>query len=241
MRIFGMPCFWLPCILAITAQAVDAQPPSPPRSVPSTIGGVPVAKVLERLGAKLEREATAKQLDAYSSHFDHTDPNRDGKHTKAEYVDNGGYMTPQARAGIFRAADGNADGIVTKAEYVLNRVITDEAKTIVQGMDDDKDGSIERAEFVGNAAKLLDDPQLAAQVYAAFDANKDGQIVIPEYLRVWGQWARMGQKPAEERIAARRAELAKQPATKPAANQIQSLCAPRTYVLIAERSTTVRQ
>jgi Ca2+-binding EF-hand superfamily protein len=117
-------------------------------------------------------------------------------------------MTPQARAGIFRAADGNADGVVTKAEYVLNRIITDEAKAIVQGMDDDKDGSVERAEFVRHAAKLLADPELAAQVYEAFDANTDGSITIPEYLRVWGQWARVGRKPAEERIAARRAEFA---------------------------------
>jgi Ca2+-binding EF-hand superfamily protein len=129
-------------------------------------------------------------------------------HTKREYVDNGGYMTPQARAGIFRAADGNADGVVTRAEYVLNRIITDEAKTIVQGMDDDKDGLVERAEFVQHAAKLLSDPKLAQQIYAAFDANDDGGITIPEYLRVWGQWARLGKKPAEERIAKRRMELA---------------------------------
>jgi Ca2+-binding EF-hand superfamily protein len=117
-------------------------------------------------------------------------------------------MTPQARAGIFRAADGNADGIVTRAEYVLNRVITDEAKTIVQGMDDDKDGTVERAEFVQHAAKLLSEAGLAEQVFTVFDANADGGITIPEYLRVWGQWARLGRKSAEKRIAKRRAELA---------------------------------
>jgi len=210
MRIFDKPWFSLPYMVAISAiavQAAYAQPPSPPRKVPSKIGDVPVAEVLERLGAKLEPGAEAKELDAYSSHFDRTDPNRDGKHTKAEYVDKGSYMTPQARAGIFRAADGNADGVVTKAEYVLNRVITDEAKTIVGGMDDDKDGSVERAEFVKHAAKLLSDQKLAEQVYAAFDANTDGSITIPEYLRVWGQWARVGRESAEQRIAARRAEF----------------------------------
>jgi len=124
-------------------------------------------------------------------------------------------MTPQARAGIFRAADGNADGVVTKAEYVLNRIITDEAKAIVQGMDDDKDGLVERAEFVKHAAKLLSDLELAEQVYAALDANADGGIPIPEYLRVWGQWARASQKSAEERIAAQRSVEGKvQPALK---------------------------
>jgi len=208
MQNFGKPWFWLPCMVAISAistQAIYAQPPSPARGAPLTVGHVPVANVLQRLGAKLERGSAAKELDAYSSHFDRTDTNRDGKHTRAEYVDKGGYMTPQARAGIFRAADGNADGIVTKAEYVLNRIITDEAKAIVQGMDDDRDGLVERAEFVKHAAKLLSGIELAEQVYAALDANADGGIPIPEYLRVWGQWARAGREPAEQRIAARRA------------------------------------
>jgi len=200
---------------AISIQAVYAQPPSPARRAPAKVGNVPVANILQRLGAKLERGITAKELDGYSSHFDRTDPDRDGKDTRAEYVDKGNYMTPQARAGIFRAADGNADGVVTKAEYVLNRIITDEAKAIVQGMDDDKDGLVERAEFVKHAAKLLSDLELAEQVYAALDANADGGIPIPEYLRVWGQWARASQKSAEERIAAQRSVEGKvQPAPK---------------------------
>lgn len=206
MQNFGKPWFWLLCIVAISVQAVYAQPPSPARSAPSKVGHVPVANVLQRLGAKLEQGSAAKEFDGYSSHFDRMDTNRDGKHTRAEYVEKGGYMTPQARAGIFRAADGNADGVVTKAEYILNRIITDEAKAIVQGMDDDKDGLVERAEFVKHAAKMLCDRALAEQVYAALDTNADGGIPIPEYLRVWGQWARAGRKSAEERIAARRAE-----------------------------------
>jgi len=191
------------CVLTAVGLLV-AQPPSPARRAPSKVGHVPVADVLQRLGAKLERGSAAKEFDSYSSHFDRMDADRDGKHTRAEYVDKGGYMTPQARAGIFRAADGNADGVVTKAEYVLNRIITDEAKAIVQGMDDDEDGLVERAEFVKHAAKLLSDLELAEQVYAALDANADGGIPIPEYLRVWGQWARTGRKSAEQRIAARR-------------------------------------
>ncbi len=192
----------------VVAQELDAQPISPPGSDLSKVGNAPVADVLQRLGARLERETTAKELDDYSSHFDRTDTNRDGKHTRQEYVERGRYMTPRVRAGIFRAADGNADGVVTKAEYVLNRIITDEAKTIVQGMDDDEDGLVERAEFVKHLTKLLSDPQLAEQVFAKLDTNADGRIPIPEYLCVWGQWARAGRKQAEERIAARRAELA---------------------------------
>ena len=85
------------------------------------VGHVPVANVLQRLGAKLEQGCAAKELDSYSSHFDRTDPDRDGKHTRAEYVDKGSYMTPQARAGIFRAADGNDDGALTQEEFAKNR------------------------------------------------------------------------------------------------------------------------
>jgi Ca2+-binding EF-hand superfamily protein len=169
---------------------------------------VSVTDIIQRLGAKLEEGVTAEELDVYSNHFDRTDSDKDGKHTKEEYINGGGYMTPQARVGIFRASDGNADGVVTKSEYVLNRIITDEAKVIVQGMDDDKDGLVERAEFVKHTAKLLSDSELAEQVFAALDTNSDGGIPIPEYLQLWGQWARAGQKSAEERIAARRVELA---------------------------------
>jgi Ca2+-binding EF-hand superfamily protein len=227
MRLSGKSSSWLPCtvaVLAISSQAGYAQPPPAARNTPAKVGGVTVGDILQRLGAKLEHGATAKELENYASHFDRTDLNGDGKHARQEYVDKGAYMTPRARAGIFRAADGNADGVVTKAEYILNRIITDEAKAIVQGMDDDQDGSVERAEFVQHATTLLSDKKLAERVYASFDANDDGGITIPEYLRVWGKWARAGQKSAEERIAARRAKFAdstseddaKKPDKKPA-------------------------
>ena len=78
-------------------------------------------------------------------------------------------------------------------------------------MDDDTDGLVQRTEFVKYAAKLLPDAELADRVYDALDANSDGRITIPEYLRVWGQWARVGRKSAEERIAMRRAQLADPP------------------------------
>ena len=208
MRFFE--ALWFVTVWAISANVVNAQPASK-GNTPTKIGGILVADILQQLGAKLERGTTSKLLDEYSHHFDRTDLNRDGKHTKTEYVDKGRYLTPQARAGIFRAADGNSDGFVTKAEYVLNRIITDEAKAIVQGMDDDKDGLVQRTEFVKHAAKLLRDAESADRVYDAFDANADGRITIPEYLRVWGQWARVGRKSAEERIATRRAQLAEPP------------------------------
>ncbi len=219
MRICGKSYSGLLCVVAfsvVAIQRIDAQPPAPGHTGFSMVGKTPVTDILLQLGAKLEGETTAKELDDYLIHFDRADQNRDGKHTKKEYIETGRYLTPQARAGIFRAADGNSDGFVTTAEYVLNRIITDEGKAIVQGMDDDNDGLVERAEFVKHATKLLSDPKLAVQVFSALDMNADGGIPIPEYLRVWGQWARAGGESAEKRIAARRAELANKPDRKPA-------------------------
>ena len=211
MRVFEEFRFELLCLLTagFLAPVAFAQSPSPARTPPSKVGGVPVAEILQRLGAKLESGVSKKVLDGYVDHFERTDPNRDGKHTREEYVENGVYMTPQARAGIFRAADGDADGVVTRAEYVLNRIITDEGKEIVQGMDDDRDGLVERVEFVRHATRLLSDDKLAAQVFSALDRNADGGIPIPEYLQIWGKWARAGQKAAKEHVGVRPADVAR--------------------------------
>jgi len=159
------------------------------------------------LGAKRDVGATDEQLRAYARHFDRSDPNHDGEHTRAEYVDGGRYMTPRARAGIFGATDNNADGVVTRAEYVLNRIITDEAKTIVQRTDSDKDGKVTRAEFVKGSP--IGDKTLAGAVFDGLDTSGDGAITIPEYLRVWGGWARPDYKAQEAAIAGRLAKLDK--------------------------------
>ena len=87
-------------VLAGSAGTVCGQPSSTARNVPTKVGSVPVAEVLQRLGAKLEEGASSDLLENYINHFDRTDPNRDGKHTREEYVEKGRYMTPQARAGI---------------------------------------------------------------------------------------------------------------------------------------------
>jgi len=140
------------CLL-VAAAAVSAPPAKPrpkaqPRKCPAdkvAIGGHDIADILAMLGAKRDVGATDDQVRSYASHFDRSDPNRDGKQTRAEYVDGGSYMTPQARAGIFGATDNNADGVATRVEYVLNRIITDEAKAIVQRTDANKDGKVTRA------------------------------------------------------------------------------------------------
>jgi hypothetical protein len=134
MKIRSKIAIWMSCVMIampISAQPVYGQEPS--RNSPSKIAGVDVADILRRLGAKQEWGITEDQFNRYINHFDRADPDQDGKHTRDEYINGGGYMTPQARAGIFKAADSDGDGIVTRDEYILNRIITVEGKAIVQG------------------------------------------------------------------------------------------------------------
>ncbi len=43
------------------------------------------------------------------------------------------------------------------------------------------------AEFVENAPF---DAAVAAIIYGYLDPDGDGEVMVPEYLRVWGAWAR---------------------------------------------------
>ena len=184
------------------------------------VNGVLVSDLMKRLGVKLERGVSLQLLDSYADHFDRTDPNRDGKHTKDEYVDGGRYMTPQARAGIFNAADENQDRVVTRSEYVLNRIITDEGKEVIQAMDSNQNGTVDSAEFVEHSSKPMGGAKLASGFFQLLDRNGDALIPIPEYLRVWGQLAREGRGDANARIKEQRERLARQPSAKQ--NQRQS-------------------
>ena len=163
--------------------------------------------VLALLGAKMEQGLTKEQLSSYNRVFAFMDLDRDGRHSKVEFIDRGRYLTPFARRGIFNAADADQDGFVTRAEYLLNRIITDEAKSILQAMDDNDDGIIQRDEFLRCTFPTVEDPELARSAFKALDTNRDGELTTPEYLRVWGRWARTGKLSAEERITALEARL----------------------------------
>jgi pimeloyl-ACP methyl ester carboxylesterase len=165
------------------------------------IGDASVSSILERMGARMEEGATERQRAAYGQHFDRLDADRDGRHSVGEYVANGSYLTPQARRGIFSAADANKDEFVSRAEYILNRIITDEAKGIMQALDADQDGAVGRTEFVKGTKKRLGGVSRAGSVFDALDTSGDGVARVPEYLRVWGQWARVGRGSAEKRLA----------------------------------------
>ena len=107
---------WVTCVTCL------AQEPEPPARPSQQIGGIAVTDILTRLGARLEHAASDGDLRGYRVQFDRTDVNGDGKHSRSEYVDQGRYLTPQARAGIFRAADANQDGLVSRAEYTLSLI-----------------------------------------------------------------------------------------------------------------------
>jgi Ca2+-binding EF-hand superfamily protein len=154
------------------------------------IGDHTPRQILAMLGARGRDDATDDQFKSYRRIFGFIDANRDDKHSWKEFVEDGRYLTPEARAGIFRASDSDSDGIVTLDEYIENRIITDEAKVIFEEIDANADGKVIEEEFL--ASGKIDAPSLAKAVFDELDSDGDGKLVIPEYLRVWGRWVRIG-------------------------------------------------
>ena len=154
------------------------------------LGGKTHRQILAMLGAKGEASVQPNKLEEYRRIFGFLDADDDGNLSTKEFVEDGRYMTRQARQGIFRASDANGDGTASEKEYVTNRIITDEAKEIMAKMDADGDGKVSRDEFVGHSGLPED---LSKAVFNEFDTDGNGELVIPEYLRVWGRWARSGQ------------------------------------------------
>ena len=152
------------------------------------IGGHTPQRILTLFGYKGVQAATDGQVADYRRVFGFLDANRDGRHSKKEYVEDGIHLNPQARQGIFRASDSNRDGFVSRAEYVENRIITDEAKEIFHQIDVNRDGRLTFKELV--AAGKFKDEKLTKAVFEALDSDGNEELVIPEYLRVWGRWAR---------------------------------------------------
>ena len=151
------------------------------------IDGKTPLQILAMLGAKGEAGAQPPKLEEYRRIFGFLDANGDGDLSTKEFVDDGKYLTRQARQGIFGASDANDHGIVSKREYVINRIITDEAKAIMAKMDEDGDGRVTQKEFLGHSGLPED---LSKAVFNEFDTDGNGELVVPEYLRVWGRWAR---------------------------------------------------
>ena len=163
------------------------------RRAAKSIGGRTPRQILSLFGYKGVAAVSDRQKGRYRRVFGFLDADRDGRHSKREYIDNGVHMNRQARQGIFRASDSNRDGFVSQAEYVENRIITDEAKEIFYKLDTNRDSKLKLNEIV--ASRRFGDDSLARAVFKALDANGNGELIIPEYLRVWGGWARSGPAP----------------------------------------------
>ena len=152
------------------------------------IGGHSPRQVLDLFGYQGILGITDQQVASYRRVFGFGDANRDGRHSKKEYIEDGFYLSKQSRQGIFRASDSNGDGFVTEAEYIINRMITDEAKEIFHKLDANKDNKLTAKEII--ASGKFKDEKLAQAVFKTLDVDGSKSLVIPEYLRVWGRWAR---------------------------------------------------
>ena len=152
------------------------------------IGGHTPRQILVMFKFKGLVAITDGQWASYRRVFGFLDTDRDGRHSKQEYIVNGMHMNEQSRRGIFAASDSDRDGYVSEAEYVHNRIITDEAKEIFYRMDSNRDSRLTEKEMI--AGGHFKDENLAKAVFKALDINGDGRLIIPEYLRVWGGWAR---------------------------------------------------
>ena len=135
-------------------------------------------QILAMMGAQPTEAASEQDIQQYKNIFARLDADADGRLTEEQYVKNSPHMNEIARGKIFAATDRNKDGIVTEAEYVQNRIITDQAKSIYERMDNNDNGTLTKDEFE------------MKEVFDEFDMNADGTLTIPEYLRVWGNWAR---------------------------------------------------
>jgi Ca2+-binding EF-hand superfamily protein len=165
------------------------QPANPIPPVPKAVGGINPREILKLFGARGTDGVTERTLEGYRRVFGFTDTDKDGRHSKKEYIDGGRYLTRASRTGIFQASDSNRDEFVSEKEYVENRIITDEAKEIFSAMDSNNDNKLTAQEMT--ASKKLVGKKLVDEVFDAFDINGNGELNIPEYLRVWGRWARL--------------------------------------------------
>jgi len=149
------------------------------------------AEILVALGAKGVEGADPSLVEGYRSTFRRLDANGDDVVTVEEYIASGHFGEEQARA-IFAATDRDQNGEVTEEEYVTNRTITDEAKLIFEDLDTNKDETLVEAEWVENSPF---EKNVATTIYGYFDTDSDGEVMVPEFLRVWGAWARDEQCP----------------------------------------------
>ncbi|MDG1896733.1 MAG: hypothetical protein P8J37_17660 [Fuerstiella sp.] len=182
-------CVFVLGFVLVVAVGVYGQRPQNSRQSPGEL--IP-QQILAILGAAGENGRTPAMRESYRRIFARMDSDRDKRLSREEFIEQGTYLTKRARTGIFVASDSNRDDVVSESGYIENRFITDEAKDIIGRMDADGSGRVSSKEFLDNSR--VSDEQTARQIFRLLDTDKSGDLVTPEYLRVWGAWARAGRK-----------------------------------------------
>ncbi|MGL1934145.1 MAG: hypothetical protein OCD01_03965 [Fibrobacterales bacterium] len=145
-----------------------------------------VTQLFNIVGFKGVAGADDALKNSFTGVFGRLDSNGDNLIVLDEYIASP-MFDETAATGIYNATDRDKNGSITLEEYIENRIITDEAKLIFEEHDTDGDGFLTSEEWV--ASSNLDEA-IAVASFEAFDSDLNGQATTPEYLVVWGAWAR---------------------------------------------------
>ena len=160
--------------------------------------GMTAIEVMQIFGARGEESFTTQEISGMSRPFKYSDLNSDGYLTEDEYVGVSKHFRKNSRGarGFLRASDNNRDGKVSHEEYIQNRIITDEAKDIYRKIIPETDWesipvfrwSIEKDAFL--SSPYFHERAKLNEIFIAMDRNADGHLSLPEYLMIYGKWAR---------------------------------------------------
>lgn len=142
-----------------------------------------------KMGFLGEDRFTDQEIENFKLPFHRLDTDNDNFLTWEEYkLSNIGDI--EKKKAIFAATDRNNDGKLSEQEYVENRIITEEAKIFIfPEYDTNNDSAIIETELLENTQTLFSE-EIAREVFEAFDLDSNNNITIPEFLNVWGDWAR---------------------------------------------------
>ena len=160
--------------------------------------GMTAFEVMQIFGTRGEESFTTQEISGMSRPFKYSDLNSDGYLTEDEYVGASKHFRKNSRGarGFLRASDNNRDGKVSHEEYIQNRIITDEAKDIYRKIIPETDWesipvfrwSIEKDAFL--SSPYFHERAKLNEIFIAMDRNADGHLSLPEYLMIYGKWAR---------------------------------------------------
>jgi Ca2+-binding EF-hand superfamily protein len=98
----------------------------------------------------------------------------------------------------FTLADVDSSRHLSHDEFNRHQIIRDEAITILQRMDSNRDSQVTSQEFI--AGSRIEDEESAATAFSKLDTNKDGSLTSAEVLPVWDKWARQETPPVTARL-----------------------------------------